>query len=373
MQFIEKIIINASLLTCTAMKKFMRALGAGSSRTHRTPPQNLSRPERSPSSRPSSRHSESGALSELASRGGNYGGANSLPPRAEKKAAALREALENSYVSYELSEYARTALSAASTGSTGEITALDARNKQLLANAYNDRHSELRLSCHDSAQSFFAEFMQSQKPAWRSIVQLSQSSLHHVAMDVRIQDGKRTLLVIEPALARGEDDNGDVQILAGYEQLARNVQNCLGDDGDLAVVQLGAQKSNYDCIIFSLDLALCAYQKDNIFDELHDSLRRNVRCFSSQERKSVVDKNIEFIDGTKFLPAVFFKHAHSRATIAEVIESQPELEGKNVSTGRDNPAETLSERVQDFRVTREKSYSMSIEASRLRKIRKAIE
>ncbi|MCC8516530.1 peptidase C55, partial [Xanthomonas euvesicatoria pv. euvesicatoria] len=41
---------------------------------------------------------------------------------------------------------------------------------------------------------------------------------------------------------------------------------------------------------------------------------------------------------------------------------------------RTNPSEDLSERVENFRVRRgDLSYSMSIEASRLRKIRKTIE
>ncbi|MGR3832273.1 hypothetical protein [Ralstonia pseudosolanacearum] len=69
-----------------------------------------------------------------------------------------------------------------------------------------------------------------------------------------------------------------------------------------------------------------------------------------------------------------FKHAHSRATIDDVLENQPDLEGRNVSTGSENPHQTLSQRVRDFRIERDdRGYSMSIEASRLRKIRKAIE
>ncbi|WP_281246108.1 YopJ family type III secretion system effector XopJ [Paracidovorax konjaci] len=353
----------------------MRSLGIGSSRTSRPSqrPVQMER-ERSPSSRASSPQSDSGVLSGLPRRSTSESEFALLPPRAERKAIALRESLQNSnHVSHEIEFYAQAALSAAKSGSNQEITRLDAQNKHILANAYNERHSGLQLSCHDSAQSFFGEFISSQEPAWRSLVQLSPSSFHHVAVDVRFQDGKRTMVVLEPALAYGEGEAGDIKFLAGYEPLGRNVQAYLGENGDLAVVSLGAQKSNFDCIIFSLNLALCAYQKDSVLDDLHESLRKNVRCFSSGEEKSVVHKNIEFIDGTKFLPAIFFKHAHSRGTVNEVLDNQPHLSEKNVSTGRNNSSETLSERVQDFRVEREKSYSMSIEASRLRKIRKAIE
>ncbi|WP_459178694.1 YopJ family acetyltransferase [Pseudomonas savastanoi] len=56
------------------------------------------------------------------------------------------------------------------------------------------------------------------------------------------------------------------------------------------------------------------------------------------------------------------------------MHEQPELADRNVSTNRESAHQTLSERVADFRVQRsERSYSMSIESSRLRKIRKAIE
>lgn len=84
--------------------------------------------------------------------------------------------------------------------------------------------------------------MTSEKQAWRSIVRLSPSSMHHAAIDVRFKDGKRTMLVIEPALAYGMKD-GEIKVMAGYETLGKNVQNCLGENGDMAVIQLGAQKS----------------------------------------------------------------------------------------------------------------------------------
>ncbi|WP_309303136.1 YopJ family acetyltransferase [Xanthomonas oryzae] len=154
----------------------------------------------------------------------------------------------------------------------GRLTSLDSTNKYCLANAYNSRFSGLHLTCHDSAQAFFSEFMTSDKPAWRSVVRLSSQNLHHVAIDVRIKNGKRTMLVIEPALAYGMRD-GEIQTLPGYELLGRNVKSCLGENGDMAVIQLGAQKSRFDCIIFSLNLALSAYQKDSIFEDLHGRLQ----------------------------------------------------------------------------------------------------
>ncbi|ATB60836.1 MULTISPECIES: type III secretion system YopJ family effector AvrBsT [Xanthomonas] len=349
------------------MKNFMRSLGFGSSRSSRSSSSNWNEQqtdndEQAPASSPSTSPSQTSSA---------FSG---LPERPRKKAIALEESLNSSNnIPYEMRMYAEAALSAAKHGSSEAITKADVENKYYLAHAYNERFPELHLSCHDSAQSFFSEFMTSGKQAWRSIVRLSPSSLHHAAIDVRFKDGKRTMLVIEPALAYGME-GGEIKVMDGYETLGKNVQNCLGENGDMAVIQLGAQKSRFDCVIFSLNMALCAYQKDSVFDDLHDCLRRNVRCFSSGERKSILHENIEFIEGDKFLPPIFYKHSHSRGVVGEFISNQPEYAHKNVSTGRTNPNEDLSERVENFRVRRgDLSYSMSIEASRLRKIRKTIE
>ncbi len=355
----------------------MRSIGLGSSRSTRHDRRDNAAHARESTAAgsSSSAHGSSGALSGLSSRntaGGEFG---FLPERPRQKAIALRSALNRSEnTPPDLQAYAEAALTAAKIGSTAEITQLDVQNKQYLADAYNTRFPDLKLVCHHSAQAFFSDFMTSERPVWRSLVQLSPNSLHHVAIDVRIQDGKRTAVVLEPALGYGTRNDGQIAIMAGYEPLARNIQKYLGENGDMAVVQLGAQKSHYDCIIFSLNLALCAYQKDDVIDPLHERLRGNFRCFGSSENKSQLYQNIEFINGSKFLPPIFFKHSHARSTISEVLEDQPEISDRNVSTGKDNPRETLSERVRNFRIDRgEIAYSMSIEASRLRKIRKAIE
>ena len=66
------------------------------------------------------------------------------------------------------------------------------------------------------------------------------------------------------------------------------------------------------------------------------------------------------------------RHGGNNSSDSEV--AQPTHSRSNVSSNRNNSRETLSERVQAFRVQREdRAYSMSIEASRLRKIRKAVE
>ena len=85
--------------------------------------------------------------------------------------------------------------------------------------------------------------------------------------------------------------------------------------------------------------------------------------------------------GRAILPPSFYKHAQSKRTADHVVATQgPEAARQRVSTGS-GPAETLGERMQDFRVHREDAgeesgpldYSMSIETARLTKLRHALE
>ncbi len=359
------------------MKNFMRSIGLGSSRSSRHGRRDNTASGRGSTSAgsSSSAHGNSGALSGLSSRTAGSGEFGFLPERPRQKAIALREALNRAEnTPSDLRAYAEAALTAAKIGSTSDMTDLDVQNKQYLADAYNTRFPDLKLICHDSAQAFFSDFMTSEKPVWRSLVQLSPHSLHHVAIDVRLQDGKRTAVVLEPAIGYGMRSDGKITMLAGYEPLGRNIQKYLGENGDMAVVQLGAQKSHYDCIIFSLNLALCAYQRDDVIDGLHERLRGHYRCFASDENKSQLHQNIEFIDGTTFLPPVFFKHSHARSTISEVLGISLTYRIEMSAPGMIIPGKRFPSGWKiSVWIEGEMACSMSIEASRLRKIRKAIE
>ena len=177
---------------------------------------------------------------------------------------------------------------------------------------------------------------------------------------------------MESALSHTWDPNKREHVfISGLPSLQRNVEthfnNC-----KMAVIDVEAQKSMIGCMMFSLNFALSAHQKDDFFNDLHDRLHENGRCFDGPE--SEIIGKMEYVEGTKMLPAIFYKHAQSRATMDEVVRNQSGLRNRNVNTHRSSPHETLQDRAKNFRVTRgERSYSMSIEASRMRKIRKAIE
>ncbi|WP_261644038.1 YopJ family type III secretion system effector XopJ [Erwinia mallotivora] len=304
---------------------------------------------------------------------------SNLPDRARNKFNELSQAIDSRHLQYsapELLHYAKRVMENAEAGKPdAEITHLDAQNISTLASAYNHAFPALNLKVFNSGSDFLSHvYHNDEEGAYRAIVKLSGNSEHRVAVDLRNHpDQTKTMLVIESATAHTYK-NGHAETLPGYIPLRDNIDKYLSNSCKMAVIEVDAQKSHHDCIIFSLNFALAAYQKDHeTFNDLHEKLRDNGSCFSSG-RHSDYALGMEFIDGTKILPAVFFKHSHSRQTIRDVLKAQPDLSGKNVSTNRSAPHETLSQRVQNFRVEKEGSqYNMSIEASRARKIRKAIE
>lgn len=301
-----------------------------------------------------------------------------IPNRAQNKLNELSQAVNSSHLEYsdpELLHYARRVLDNASSGKpNAEITHLDAQNISKLASAYNRVFSSLNLKVFDSVSDFLSHVYHNNEPgAYRSIVKLSGNSEHRVAVDLRNHpDDTKTMLVIEPATAHSYR-KGYAETLPGYIPLRDNIEKYFANSCKTAIIEADAQKSEHDCTIFSLNFALAAYQKDDVFNDLHDKLRENGRCFSTGKYSDHAI-GMEFIEGGKILPAIFYKHSHSRQTINNVLQNQPELSDRNVSTNASSPHETLSERVKNFRVEKDgTSYSMSIEASRARKIRKAIE
>ncbi len=92
------------------------------------------------------------------------------------------------------------------------------------------------------------------------------------------------------------------------------------------------------------------------------------------ESQHLNELGVYLLKGTRLLPANFYKHAHSRRTIDELEADQPGASGTDVRSGRAAVyKESLSRRLEEFQVQRDKTYSMSIEASRARKIRHALE
>lgn len=298
-----------------------------------------------------------------------------LPPRAERKAQALAEALRFANINPQLAHYAQRVLdTVANSQPTREISNLDAKNLPILIRTYNAKYPGLNLGYARSPAEFRATLAATHAPSWRSISILDPRGSHRIAIDVRTHyDGRKSLLVMETAQALKRDENNQPLLLNGYQEFISDLKDEFGAWASMAVIDVGAQKSKIGCQAFCFDFALHAFHKSDFFDDLHQRLHNHGQCFADSDKAELID-GMEYIRGMKILPAIFYKHAESRATVDTVLHEQPDIAGKDVSTNRDGPAETLHERVRAFGIQRDaRPYSMSIEASRIRKIREAIE
>ncbi|WP_443191124.1 YopJ family type III secretion system effector XopJ [Pseudomonas indica] len=300
-----------------------------------------------------------------------------LPPRAARKARALADTLRlASNVNPELAHYAQRVLATVvNSQPTREISNLDAKNLATLVRTYNAKYPGLSLQYAKTPREFRDSLADTNEASWRSIAILHARGAHRVAIDVRTHaDDRKSLLVMETAEAfKHDEDNDEILLQHGYQEFIENLKHRFGSDVSMAVIDVRAQKSKIGCQQFCFDFALNAFHHSDLFDDLHQRLHDHGRCSTREDEAEFID-GTEYISGAKILPAVFYKHAESRTTINTVLRQQPAIAGQDVSTHRGGPTETLQERVRAFRIQRgEVTYSMSIEASRIRKIREAIE
>ena len=298
-----------------------------------------------------------------------------LPRRARRKAESLAHTLRfANNVNPQLAHYAQRVLDTVATSQpTREISNLDAQNLGILTRTYNSKYPGLNLQYSETPMAFRASLAATHTPSWRCVSILDPRGSHRIAIDVRTHDdGRRTLLVMETAQSLKRDQHGQPMLLNGYHEFITALNNEFGANASMAVIDVKAQKSKIGCQPFCFNFALHAFHHAQFFDDLHNQLHDTGACFRTGGKSDHVN-GMEYIDGTKILPAVFYKHAESRGTVDTVLKQQPGLARKNVSTSRNGPSETLRERVNAFRIQRDAlAYSMSIEASRMHKIQEAI-
>lgn len=258
-----------------------------------------------------------------------------------------------------------------------DILEMDVANFPTIANVYNSRFPELRMEHMDSPSALFAALSnRNDTAAWRAVVRIADGAEHHITVDVRTREGQApTVIVMEPAAMR--------TFMPNYWNLMRQAQAQLGHDIKWAFIEVGAQKSPADCVIFGMNHALAAFQKSDLFDEWHENLDMHGTLASPDDVSErflaspdplMEAAGIKLFNGSEMLPAVFYKHTHSKTVIEDLNDNQPGARDKDVSTSvRERKSESLSDRIQAFTVSRgEREYSVSIEASRATKIRTAL-
>ncbi|MFD2300717.1 YopJ family acetyltransferase [Paracidovorax citrulli] len=255
-----------------------------------------------------------------------------------------------------------------------DILQMDIANFSTIQEVYNNRFPELRMwHANTPSALFHALSDRSSEGSWRAVVRLSANGQHHVAVDVRTRYGAApSVIVMEPAAMH--------TYMPDYWAFMGEAKSTLPGDVQLAFIEVGAQKSPADCVMFGMGFALGAFQKSELFDNWHNNLHRRGTLEGEQENPEdfcaspdvlLETAGIKRFSGTKLLPPLFYKHTQSRSVLQDLDKDQPGSEEKDVSTSvRDRKSETLGERIREFAVERdERRYSASIETFRATKIR----
>ncbi|MFB9264625.1 YopJ family acetyltransferase [Bradyrhizobium erythrophlei] len=305
------------------------------------------------------------------------------PARINEKLQSLGQTLERAGqagISSGLMEYGQQVVRymSADIQPDQELLSLDIDNLHRLVDSYNRRYPDLNLKYMDAPAKFLEALAdRSSDSAWRAVVRLADGEMHHFAADVRIRAGAPpTVIVMEPA---------DLYtFVTAYSRLRREALQQLRTEPQWAFIGVGAQKSSADCVIFGMQFALAAHRESSIFDGWHNNLHRHgTIAEEGDESPNYIpspDAMLEFagislFHGERFLPALFYKHSHSRGVIEEVARYQAGIKGEDVSNSRRDPkTESLAGRLEAFAVQRDSlRYSASIEASRATKIRTALD
>lgn len=281
-----------------------------------------------------------------------------------------------------------------------EMTKADIKNLPTLIETENARHPGLDLRTFPDVESFANAAAAADSEHFRAIVPMQfqngdlPSGIHHVMADVRTQPGEPPSIVfLEGGLLdkdRYEEHKAVWDILKGQGF----------DPSRIGVIEMGAQKSPNDCVMFALNFALKSGDHQPVLDAMHKNLRESGQLTQDADFEWAVGGGrgevgfygpdaakkqlggINFAVGADVLPPAFFKHTHSRTEAKTVDQAAVEQTVAVKVDGIQDAPETglgpLEQRVEDFRVTRQpdgnkpqKSYSASIEGFRMQEIARA--
>ncbi|SFD56358.1 YopJ family acetyltransferase [Paracidovorax konjaci] len=251
----------------------------------------------------------------------------------------------------------------------------DLSNVQSIVHAQNVRKPGLALSYHASAESL-VEAMHAMDPnrshRFRSVFRVDHrpGGVHHAVVDVRMHPGHPpTVIAVEPA-TMGAGTN--IDSYANFVDLLRSSPGM--EHARVFIIDAEAQKSGADCVMFGLTFASHMHKESGLLDQWHERLAQDLQL-AENVQSDRLPSGVAILDGQKFLPPAFFKHAHS---LTRTLEVRPELADAVVGHGPDGSPETLGarkERFTDRRITErgEKMTSASIDYKRHDYLKKTLE
>ena len=321
-----------------------------------------------------------------------------VPPRLNAKLAQLRALGRSSHPALDAYAADATRLVKKKLQPKAEMTRLDMENLPALVAVENSRHPGLKLRHYSNPLDFLDSLPRVPEGSSRAIVCLANGGnliTHHATVDVQKLAGQHpTFIVLEASTLNKNTFKPQRQLLTAMGR--RGI-----DTSRLALVEVGAQKSPNDCVMYCLNFALKALKNAAVFDDLHRNLAETgtlrpdisfeqhfalsediIKERSEQKVKGYLE-TIAFAAGPLVLPPDFFKHTSSLAVAEKVsaLAAQNCAPGELPATSRVNSMrheqpESLTQRVEAFVVTRRDNngkftYSSSIEGFRLQEIARA--
>jgi hypothetical protein len=298
----------------------------------------------------------------------------SLPPRLLAKVGDVQAA--KTFSNAHLHPYADAAVARLSNPTTDarSVGDLDIAHLPALVEMENSRHAGLNLHAFKHYGEFVEALGTPGPASFRAVFPTQRPDhdpgFHHVMADVRRHpDGPPTVVLTESGIVFAGQFQQEIPQI---NHLANQLEAVGISPNRVAVVETSAQKSQGDCIMFSLSYALKAFKNPDALDRLHDTLKRSPKPNPADpSRRSTTAGQIEsdyqlqlvnthMANGVDAFPVDFFKHTHSSG-LAKSLMSRPggEMSGPVNSAGTEN----LAERNQAFRVTRQDDKGKDIRAS----------
>jgi hypothetical protein len=332
-----------------------------------------------------------------------------VPPRLAQKVDRLQQKVVSRPES-RFGAYAEMAITQArrNESASRDVAEMDIAHLPAIVDVENRRNPGLNLTYQPSPDAFTAKLAAlAPNTSQRALVRLPNAngipSKHHVAIDVRRhENGQLSAVVIEPFRLTTPREVGKHALL--LDKLAASGV----DPAHVGVIEANQQLSSWDCAMFSLNTTIKCHKNKEHFDGLHGHLLHSGSLAPDQSREELIDslerqqspaqgspahaliqRPVSFAPGFKVLPADFFKHTNS-STIAELVHlTDVEVHGRSagvqlpagrrVNSLNHAAAETLPERAEQYRVTRQvapgtdRTFSASVDGFRLQEIRRAME
>lgn len=275
------------------------------------------------------------------------------------------------------------------------MTLLDMENLDKLIETENDRHHGLLNLRRYGNPGYLIDDLSDMKDgtSFRALTRLYENALHHVMISANKAPGKKPTVIILESSEIWHDD-----FLGWYRSFIDRSKKKKGlDISRFGLIHIGAQGSPNDCVMYGLNFALKSLEHEKIFEEMHGNLDNGLGLKPDIDLDTHFKNSGEWLrkdgrikqlgemkhaSGALTLPPAFFKHTNSATVAREVskVAADSASPGQPPATDRVNSArhanpESLTERVEAFRVTRPipesdeySSYGASIEGFRLQEI-----